>query len=244
MIGVNAAGTADLGNTGYGVEVQLGVENVVGGSRDSNLGNVISGNLSGGVYVVGNSENLAEGTKIQGNLIGTDKANSVTIGNGRVGVAVNGAKGVLIGGTSDAFRNVIAGTKGNGLQEIWRGHGIALYGYADGTLIQGNWIGIGGTGDKAGARPLGNQGGGIYVQLRAKNTTIGGTAANARNYIAANGSANDPLFGYGVEIHGTNTTVDFNWIGYFVTGTQAKNELGSFLDDGTNTTWGANNKSL
>jgi hypothetical protein len=64
VIGLNAAGTAALGNVGYGITFGA-VNGVVGGTSPADR-NLISGN-GGGIRLAG------EGNQIQGNHVGTDR---------------------------------------------------------------------------------------------------------------------------------------------------------------------------
>jgi len=178
-IGVNAAGSAAIGN-GYGVQIVAGAAyNVLGtngdGSGDTSERNVISGNVHGGVQITGAG---ADYNRVAGNYIGVDQSGSLAISNG-TGVGVGGgARYNIIGTNSDgqsdaAEKNVISG-------ESWVG--VALGG--DGTQsnkVAGNYIGVTATGSSA----LGNQYG-VHVSTGASNNTVGGTAVVARNVIAGN----------------------------------------------------------
>jgi hypothetical protein len=125
FIGTDAAGLADQGNSGGGVSLVsvAATNNTIGGTTAA-ARNVISGNNTDGINsAIGNS-NI-----IQGNLIGTDKSGTAAIGNTNSGIN-SGASNWIIGGTTTASRNVIAG---NG------GHGIDLSGTVN--LVRGNYIG-------------------------------------------------------------------------------------------------------
>src|SRR5262249_9165119 len=82
-IGTNAAGTAALPNTGFGINV-AGSNNVIGGTTAADR-NLISGNRFDGVLIETN------GNIVQGNYIGTDISGTVAIPNGDSGVFLNGA---------------------------------------------------------------------------------------------------------------------------------------------------------
>src|SRR5204863_3892559 len=100
-IGLNAAGTAALGNLTYGIQNQ-GTGVVIGGTIPG-MGNVISGNKSDGVLLVGNG-----GSTLRGNLIGTDPTGAVARPNLGSGVNVSSPDNT-VGGTTAAARNVISG---------------------------------------------------------------------------------------------------------------------------------------
>ncbi len=119
---------------------------------------------------------------IEGNFLGTDvtgKAYGATgIGNGNgivVQYSFNGAPVVAnsrIGGLDPADRNVIS---------VYGYSTGILIGPANGTVIQGNFIGV----DASGSAALGNGGGGIYC-YPCDEITIGGAEKGARNVIAGN----------------------------------------------------------
>ena len=110
-IGVNAAGTAALGNGQIGVYINGGTygqaTDVVVGGIVPGAGNVISGNSSAGVLVFGDDNT------IQGNLIGVLADGTTTAGNGR-GVGIYGASNNIVGG-SLASANVIANSQTDGV---------------------------------------------------------------------------------------------------------------------------------
>src|SRR5205807_1312938 len=98
-VGLNAAGTAALGNTGNGVSVGNSNSNRpqftrVGtngdGVADDLERNVISGNGGSGVRVEGTA---TAQTVIAGNYIGTDATGAVAVGNAADGVFIVGAQG-------------------------------------------------------------------------------------------------------------------------------------------------------
>jgi hypothetical protein len=244
LIGTDSAGAAGKGNWNYGVEIAYARNTEVGGDATAvqgnslGQGNVISDNDQGGVLVRGDSTDTASGTLVRGNLIGTDKGNTEALGNHIVGVAVYGAQGVVIGGTDDTkYGNTIVGTKGSDTGDLYYGHGVLVYGYADGTTIQGNWIGIGGVDHDV---SMGNAGSGVYAQLHSSNTVIGGSSALAGNIIGANGVGNFPDCGYGIDAVGGLQSVDYNWVGLLPDETSVPNQAGS-KGGGGGITWGSNN---
>ena len=190
FIGTNAAGTSALADSGTGVAV-AGSGNVVGGTA-AGAGNLISGHYWG-VYLEGDH-------LVQGNLIGTDVTGRLALGN-KTGIFVCCSANNVIGGPSAAARNVISGNRGpthfNG--------GIYVYGGADGTRIEGNFIGT----DVTGKNALGNEPQGIYLLDVGGNVRIGGAAFGAGNVISGN-------IGPGVRIFdaiGTTALVQGNFIG-------------------------------
>jgi len=130
-------------------------------------GNSISANANWGVYA-------------SGNLTGTQVQNNTVDGNGRFGVFVNAATGLLLGGTAPNTGNRIVNTAAWGAYS----RGVYATGNLAGTLVQGNTI-------------RANGGDGVML-ADARRITIGGPGAGAGNVIDANG-------GYGVDARGLCT---------------------------------------
>jgi hypothetical protein len=102
--------------------------------------------------------------------------------------------GVQIGSANPADRNVISGNGGSGQSSASSGISVN---YANGVVIQGDYIGV----DASGQMPLGNFGDGILLYLSDNSTLIGGTGAGDANVIAYNATI-------GVQIgEGTNNAV-------------------------------------
>ncbi len=159
-IGINADGTAPLGNMyDRGIDM-FGPDNMIGGTA---LG---AGNLIGDGIVVwgpgayGNSN--SSGNTIQGNeIINIADAKNTDY----EGIEIFGSANNLIGGTTAAARNVLVGI------------GISDPGSVNNT-IQGNDIGI----DAAGTAALTASFG--MILFDAGPTLIGGTATGAGNVIS------------------------------------------------------------
>lgn len=114
-----------------------------------------------------------DGNNVQGNLVGTNAAGTLAVGNASGGVLGAGANNV-IGGTTAGARNVISG---NGSSAVTLNGNISH----DNTVL-GNFIGT----DASGAGALPNNGTGVGVFSGAFNNTIGGLGAGAGNNIAFN----------------------------------------------------------
>ncbi|QBB69424.1 hypothetical protein ELE36_02990 [Pseudolysobacter antarcticus] len=163
MIGLNTAGTASLGNQGYGIRAVGGGGIVIG---QPGSGNTISGNKRGV-----NLEAAVTAAKVQSNVIGLSANQSAAIGNNENGIGIQGANN-QIGGTAANTGNVIAANSY---------YGISLYGPgATGNHIEGNSIGT----NAASTGIFPNQFG--IVIYGANGNFIGGTAAGAGNVIANN----------------------------------------------------------
>jgi hypothetical protein len=142
------------------------------------------------------------GHTIQGNYIGTDGANADP--NGYAGILVNNSKNNLIGGTTAANRNVVAGNRGVGIYIVNAG--------STGNQVQGNYVGT----DGSGAHPIPNGSptssiGGVVIAGFPSNgiapqgkNTIGGTAPGAGNLIAFERYAVQVVASYGNSILGNS----------------------------------------
>ncbi|MDF1840569.1 MAG: PKD domain-containing protein [Rubripirellula sp.] len=172
LVGTDTTGGTALPNEGSGIEIVAGSSgNIIGapiGSVNSTaFRNVVSGNLSDGIYIGG------EGTQqnmVRANLIGTELSGTVALGNLGAGVRVdNGAGSNLIGGTSGG--NVIAANE----------DGVVVGTLAnDSTVtIQSNWIGS----NQAGLSGLGNIGFGVDSR---GDIVVGGVEEGQGNVLAFN----------------------------------------------------------
>lgn len=179
FIGTDVNGTADLGNSGNGVQFN-GSANTIGGTT-AGAGNLISGN-GGGISIsgIGTSGNL-----VAGNFIGTDVSGTADLGNSQDGILIERASANTIGGTTAAARNVISGNGGDGVE--------IRHEEATGNVVLGNFIGVAANGG-----PLGNGGNGVLLFDGASANTVGGVNAGQANTIWNNGGA-------GIGITGSNT---------------------------------------
>ncbi len=110
FIGTDPSGTLDRGIGDFGGVLVKSNSNTIGGASHGRR-NLISGN--------GDGVNLnpgAEGNKVQGNLIGTQKDGTSPLGNDFSGVVVIGGERNLIGGTRPGEANTIAFNSGNGVE--------------------------------------------------------------------------------------------------------------------------------
>jgi parallel beta-helix repeat protein len=206
IVGLNAAGTAALGNSNHGILINPGYGNRIGGLPAAQ--NTISGNTYSGIYISTGST----GNVIQRNRIGTDLSGSGAIGNGNSGVWVNG-------GTANLISSNLISANGQ--------VGVSLIG---GYLNQvaGNYIGT----DASGGASLSNHLAGVQISGGGGNL-IGGSGNG--NVISGNGLDGISLLGgtltntiqgnlIGVSAAGTNalrnlqngitlTNASFNLIG-------------------------------
>jgi hypothetical protein len=116
LIGTNAAGTAALGNSLDGINLQ-GTSSVIGGTTTA-ARNVISANGRHGISL-GTVTAVVQNNMVQGNFIGTDVTGTQFLGNGGDGLFVTASANNTIGGTIFSAGappgNLIAGNAGNGV---------------------------------------------------------------------------------------------------------------------------------
>jgi hypothetical protein len=165
LIGLNAPGTAALGNGLHGIQVFTSSLVLIGGDTTS-ARNVISGNHNHGIAL------NATNTTIVGNYIGTNAAGTAALGNGASGIGLNAASGNVIGDTTASGGNVISGNAQNGV-EFFNG--------SDTNTVLHNLIGTGADGSTI----VGNGIDGIAILSSADNV-IGGTVAGGGNIIRNN----------------------------------------------------------
>jgi hypothetical protein len=219
-IGTDITGGLGRGNGSFGVMIDnAATSNSVGGSA-AGAGNVISGNLSHGVYLT------SGGNTVQGNVIGLTATGAAALGNA-VGVLITSASNV-IGGTSASTRNVISGN-----QQV----GIVLSGVTvTGNVVQGNLLGT----DITGSVDLGNGQNGVNILSGASNNTIGGTSPGAWNVISGNdhngvlidqaGTSNNMLVGNYIGTDSTGTSALGNTLsGVLIQGSASSNTVGGLV---------------
>jgi hypothetical protein len=182
LIGTDVTGSRRLSNSSTGVTIDSAENNTIGGTATGS-GNVIAGNQTFGILVLGSS---AVGNMVAGNLIGTNSTRASSIGNILDGVVINAAPGNTIGGSVLAARNVISGNGGNGINILnVRGQ--------DGIAILGNFIGT----DLTGTRAVGNGLDGVLLNA-VTGTQIAGVAGP--NLISGNSGNGVHLLGAGMTV--------------------------------------------
>jgi hypothetical protein len=161
---------------------------VVGGPNPEDR-NLISGHTAVGLSEGVRGQSYTR-LKIQGNLIGVDRAATYTIANG-VGIFLGATPPAEIGGSGLNEGNVIGGSLSSGV-------------FGSVQLFQGNFVGT----NAAETAALGNLGGG-FVGSTPGGGAIGGLAPGEGNVFAFNGSV---IGGYanGVTITGGTTTLRGN----------------------------------
>jgi hypothetical protein len=205
-IGLSAAGTAAIPNSGTGISLHS-ANNFIGGV--TNAGNAISGNGAEGIFIAPCCSATATGNTVQGNLVGTNAAGTAAVPNGGDGIRLlGGANNNTIGGVTAAVRNVISGNNLNGIAFGDAGTGN--------NVVLGNYIGT----DITGAARVQNQLSGVVFGNNATNNTVGGAQSGAGNVISGNNQSGITIgvFGSGP---GGGITVQGNLIGTNAAGTAA-----------------------
>ena len=200
--------------------------NTIGGIPASTNRNVLSGNVSHGVFITfGGGFNT-----LSGNLVGTDPTGTSAMPNGpfgaTAGIFILSSSNNTIGGTQGAAtRNIISGNNGNGVTISGASGG------SDRNVVIGNYIGL----DASGSGLIPNTGSGVLLGGGISNR-VGGVGAGEANVLSGNVNA-------GVSI-GSSTNVLFsiiqgNLIGTFPDGTTAP-PLASSQDRGVSVQGGSN----
>ena len=143
-IGTDSTATIGKGNGGDGIFIENTPNNIIGGTGVRR--NVISANQGYGIHILGvdpsqNFGNPNGGTNnlAQGNIIGLDLSGQKALPNALDGVILDNAPNNTIGGTGQNQGNTIQGNN----------NGITIVGnFSEGIKIQGNFIGIDGSGAK------------------------------------------------------------------------------------------------
>src|SRR6185312_2519758 len=135
-IGLNAAGTAVLGNSSDGILISGGIQNRIGtnadGVADPLEANVIVGSAAYGIDI---SDPGAAQNVVAGNYVGVNPAGTAAMPNSSGGVLLEaGALNNMIGGSTAAARNVISGNTGTGVTITGTG--------TTGNVVAGNYIGV------------------------------------------------------------------------------------------------------
>jgi hypothetical protein len=143
-----------------GISILGGMNNLIGGTA-AGSGNLISGNYGNGLVIQG----FSSGTRIQGNLIGTDVTGTKALGNG-VGIVIAFTPNNLVGGATLGARNLIFGGATLGARNLISGNAGGIELTAGGSnVVQGNFIGT----DITGTAALGNQTG-VEIYSGSVNT--------------------------------------------------------------------------
>ena len=135
-------------------------------------------------------------------MTATDLTGTFSIGNNLEGVRISdGASNNVIGGPTEASRNIISGNGRNGI--------FITQTETTGNLLLGNFIGT----DVSGTIALGNFESGVYIKDAVSNT-IGGAKSGMGNVISGNRDNGVTIVGF----TSTGNIVQGNLIGIDITG--------------------------
>ena len=198
LIGTNANGTGDLGNTLAGIYLLNCSLDTIGGTA-SGARNVISGNDQQGVNIA-----TCSNTVVVGNHIGTNLAGTAAVPNTLFGIQIfSTSTNNRIGGPESGARNVISGNTLSGIHI--RDSDVT------GNVVAGNYIGVAADGTTV----VANGDHGVQINTSAHGNTIGGLTSGAGNVISGNASS-----GIRITATGTNDNlVQGNYIGTDASGT-------------------------
>ena len=168
IVGLDATGTLDKGNSGGGELFIASANNTIGGNTADER-NVISGNSQSGIVI---SQVTATGNQVLGNYIGTDATGLLDRGKSSFGIYINsGISGNIIGGLTAASANIISGNGSSGVFILQSSNNEVL----------GNYLGTNVTGTAG----LANHSG-ITIGTSSADNKIGGVLSGAGNLIAFN----------------------------------------------------------
>ncbi|MFM7107246.1 MAG: beta strand repeat-containing protein [Planctomycetaceae bacterium] len=228
QIGTDASGRLPLGNRGHGIRITNGASgNLVGGEATGGnnptqgtfvrppQGNLISANHGCGVMIDGG----ATVNSLSGNFIGTTASGNAALGNWRDGVAIVGANGNRLVGTTAfldpfVFYNVLSGNWGNGLRIT----------SSNDTVVHANFFGLGAND----ATRVPNGGDGLLVNGTSQRTDAGGEIPLG-NVMSGN-------LRHGIEVSDTaGGLLSFNnFVGQVAFGGAAPNGLSGILVTSSN----------
>ncbi len=215
FIGTDATGNHAVPNLLGGIAIFNEAHGVMVGGTSTNARNVISGNTTVGVYMLGDG---ASNNVVQGNFIGLNSAGSAAVPNTFTGIyLLDGAQDNTIGGTAPGSGNIISGNASEGIYISDPG--------TENNFVFGNRIGT----DAAGANAVPNGFTGVGIWSGAQNNSVGGTGVAMGNLISGSGN--------GVTMGFTNTTgniVQGNLIGTTTNGLAALPNTGNgvYIRDG------------
>ncbi len=157
-IGTNIAGSSEIPNQSQGVRTVLSSQAEIGPN------NVISGNNSSGIRITSPNVNVF------GNIVGLNAAGDAAIPNS-TGI-FSTAGDLIIGGGTEADRNIISGNDASGI----------FIDTSDSNIqIQGNYIGV----SQDGSASISNGGDGVNIEAIAP-ILIGGDTLGQGNVISGN----------------------------------------------------------
>ena len=206
FIGSDQNGTTDLGNGNHGINLgdfgPGGSDNVIIGNnsdgiRDTDEGNLISGNGGDGVIGWALTNSI-----ISGNFIGSNRQGiGTTLGNGRNGILLTvGSIGNRVGSNGDGVNDQ---QEPNGVIRN-AGRGILLAANSNANFIGGNSVGM---------NTLGSAAGNFLNGIEILNSSANIISSNIAAFNTGNGIALTSQDFFGFNFNTTNNTIVGNYIG-------------------------------
>ena len=200
FIGTTEAGTAGLGNTARGIEVNSSTDAEVRGT-------VVSGNGQQGIQITGAA---SSGNVVASNRIGTNLAGTTALANGSTGVEIlGGADANTIGGPNLVDGNIVSANAGAGIRIV----GITAD-RSTGNVIRGNRVGT----TLNGEVDLGNALWGIELSGAVDDTLVRGNLVSGNDSYGVQVLEGNPPVGAEGP---TGTTIAANKVGTDKDGTTA-----------------------
>ncbi len=216
------SGSAESGNQDPALTIEGGNSTIENLTVDNfaNIGILLTGGVG---------HNIVTGCRIGTDPSGGNAAPNGDFGQNSAGIEIADANSV-IGGPQAADRNIISGNDAPGIV-------IATGG--DGTLVEGNTIGL----DASGTSSLPNDIGvlvtyfGSASSSAAKNVVVGGPDPDDGNLISGNAvlpGSTSTLTYLGLDIDAAGTTVSNNVIGLNAEGDPVGNGIGAWVSNAAN----------
>ncbi len=225
IIGADPTGTFAVSNGEAGIEIRHGAQrNRIGGDTPGER-NVISGNASNGIRILGEG---TDNNTVSGNYIGTDVNGTASLGNTWNGVLIEGgAQYNTIGGDQVDEQNTISGNNDVGVKISGSG--------TDNNIISGNFVGTNATG----IADLGNKYIGVVIDGGAQNNTIEGNVISGNDdagiLITDAGTKNNAVIGnlVGTDVKG-NADLGNGWRGIVIGWGAQSNTIGGAVAEERN----------
>lgn len=210
IIGANLNATNALPNGAAGIVIDDSKNCLIGNGTEDGQ-NLISGNMSDGIFI----QNGSEENEVLQNCIGTDIAGTGDLGNSGAGITILDSGSNIIG--SPTGRNIISGNGESGVRMDNPN--------SQDNIIQNNIIGL----DINGLSAIPNDGFGIVILANSGGNHIGGLNLNEGNIVSAN------LFS-GIASGADNQTIEGNKVGTNINGVNdlGNNNNGIFLNGASN----------
>jgi hypothetical protein len=220
-IGTDVNGTADLGNGTNGIYLNEGPQYTKIGDGTAGGRNIIAGNTSFGINLIGTDTNSNE---VLGNYVGLQVDGTSTLTNDAGGIVVTNGQYNRIGSSeSSGQRNIVAG------HITLNDNGIVLSN-ASNNIIEGNWVGIASDESRAGNYY------GVQISSGSSNQVIANVISGNTYGIYINNTNTNKIYGNYIGLASDGQTLRTNTLdGILVLGTSQGNLIGTSESGGRNT---------